>query len=158
MKDLIVILHNIRSTHNVGSIFRTADAFGVTKIYLAGYTPAPIDRFGRTQKDIAKTALGAQEYIPWEAGDIESIVGGLKKDGYAVISVEQDKNSIPLRDYTSSEKAALIFGNEVDGVPKQLLEKSDAIIEIPMLGTKESLNVSVSAGVVLFQLRAETNS
>lgn len=93
MKETILILHNIRSTHNVGSMFRTADAAGVSKIYLTGYTSSPLDRFGRVQKDIAKTALGAQDYIPWEKGDITVVLATLKKQGVTIVSVEQDDRS-----------------------------------------------------------------
>ncbi|MBL4644354.1 MAG: RNA methyltransferase [Candidatus Pacebacteria bacterium] len=153
MNELIVILHNIRSTHNVGSIFRSADAFGVGKIYLTGYTPSPIDRFGRPQKDIAKTALGAEKYIPWESTDVNDVMATLKKDGFEIVAVEQDNRSVSLQDCAPSKRVALIFGNEVKGVSKQLREKSDTILEIPMLGKKESLNVSVTAGIVLFHLQ-----
>lgn len=150
MKEVILILHNIRSTHNVGSMFRTADAFGVSKVYLTGYTPAPIDRFGRIQKDIAKTALGAQEYITWEHQDIKKTVTTLKKNGFEIVAVEQDERSVSLEEYIAPKRLAFIFGNEVRGVSKQLRDVSDSIIEIPMHGKKESLNVSVTAGIVLF--------
>jgi len=153
MKELVVILHNIRSTHNVGSIFRTADAFGVSKMYLTGYTPTPTDRFGREQKDIAKTALGAQMYIPWEQCDIQKALKALRAEEFSIVSVEQDSRSVSLGDYKAPEKVALIFGNEVRGVSKQLRDVSDVIVEIPMQGKKESLNVSVTAGVVLSVLR-----
>ncbi|QSH39156.1 TrmH family RNA methyltransferase [Candidatus Kaiserbacteria bacterium] len=156
MNEVIVILHNIRSTHNVGSIFRTADAAGVTKMYLTGYTPKPIDRFGRPQKDIAKTALGGQEYVRWESGDINNVLKDLKKEGFSIISIEQDERSIVLNDFKTLPKMALILGNEVRGVSKQLRDKSDYIVEIPMHGKKESLNVSVTAGIVLFSLSTNT--
>ena len=152
MNEVIVILHNIRSTHNVGSIFRTADAAGATKMYLTGYTPKPVDRFGRPQKDIAKTALGAHEYVSWETGDIRNVLKNLKKEGFSIISIEQDERSVALDDFKTLPKMALILGNEVRGVSKQLRDKSDYIVEIPMHGKKESLNVSVTAGIVLFSL------
>ena len=153
MSEIVIILHNIRSTHNVGSMFRTADAAGVKKIYLTGYTPKPIDRFGRPQKDIAKTALGAQEYIKWEASEINDTLKHLKEDGFSIVSVEQDSRSVPIDTFKPAGKIALVLGNEVKGVSKQLRDKSDSIVEIPMYGKKESLNVSVTAGIVLFMLR-----
>lgn len=154
MKETILILHNIRSTHNVGSMFRTADAAGVSKIYLTGYTSSPLDRFGRVQKDIAKTALGAQDYIPWEKGDIAVVLATLKKQGVTIVSVEQDDRSVSLEDFKAPAQVAYILGNEVRGVSKQLRDKSDVIVEIPMLGKKESLNVSVTAGIVLFNTKS----
>lgn len=156
MEEVVLVLHNIRSTHNVGSIFRTADAAGVSKVYLTGYTPTPKDRFGRTQKDIAKTALGAEEYIPWEEGDVTRVFKKLKGEGFEVVCVEQDARAVSADKYKLGKKTALVFGNEVRGVSKQLRDKSDTIVEIPMRGKKESLNVSVAAGVVLFLLRASS--
>ncbi len=150
MQESVVILHNIRSTHNVGSIFRTADAAGVAKLYLTGYTPAPVDRFGRVQKEIIKTALGAQDYVPWEQGTVQAVVRKLKKEGYTVVAVEQDARAVSLATYTAPKRVAFIFGNEVRGVSPQLRAQCDEIVEIPMRGRKESLNVSVTAGVVLF--------
>ena len=154
MKELVLILHNIRSAHNVGSAFRTADAAGVNHIYLTGYTPRPTDRFGRIQKNITKTALGAEQHIPWEGGEVTKLIQDLRHEGFSIVSVEQDARAIALSNYNPAEKVALIFGNEVRGVSKQLRDKSDGIVEIPMHGAKESLNVSVAIGVVLFGLRA----
>jgi len=149
----IVILHNIRSVYNVGAVFRTADAVGVSKIYLTGYTPAPLDRFGRERKDFAKSALGAEKVVTWEhLKQIGSVIRRLKKEGVEIIAVEQSKNSIDYKKFKPKRKTAFLFGNEVLGVSKVLLDKCDKIIEIPMRGEKESLNVSVSAGVVLFIL------
>jgi len=150
MSEVIVVLHNIRSAHNVGSIFRTADAAGVLKIYLTGYTPTPIDRFGRVQKEIAKTALGAHENVCWEKKTFHTVVKRLKEKEFSVVSVEQDVCSVSLYKYKATKKVAYIFGNEVRGLSKQILDMSDTILEIPMHGKKESLNVSVSAGIVLF--------
>ena len=147
----VVILHNIRSAYNVGAIFRTADAAGVSKIYLTGYTPAPIDRFGRERKDIAKSALGAQKIVEWDhLKQIGSLIAKLKKEGFEIVAVEQAKNSVDYKKFKMKQKTVFLFGNEVRGVSKQLLNKCDSVIEIPMRGEKESLNVSVSAGVVLF--------
>jgi tRNA G18 (ribose-2'-O)-methylase SpoU len=134
----------------VGSIFRTSDAAGVEKIYLSGYTPRPTDRFGRPQKDIAKTALGAEKSVSWEfAMNPQGFIKKLKADGWSIIGVEQDAHS---KDYRTDvpAKRVYIFGNEVLGISKGLRALCDELIEIPMRGKKESLNVSVTAGVVLF--------
>ncbi|HEC30698.1 MAG TPA: TrmH family RNA methyltransferase [Candidatus Yonathbacteria bacterium] len=149
----VVVLHNIRSVYNVGAIFRTADAVGVSKIYLTGYTPTPLDRFRRERKDVAKAALGAQKSVQWEYfKNINTIIKELKKENFGITAVEQSKNSVDYKTFNLKQKIAFIFGNEVRGISKQLLEKCDKIIEIPMRGKKESLNVSVSAGVVLFRV------
>ncbi|MFA6253793.1 MAG: TrmH family RNA methyltransferase [Candidatus Paceibacterota bacterium] len=151
--EAVIILPDIRSSLNVGSIFRTADAVGVNKIYLTGYTPAPIDKFGRADKQIAKTALGAEKTITWEkTEDISKLLAKLKKEGFYLIAIEQDKNSVDYKEVRVKEKTAFIFGNEVDGLSKNILKKCDAIAEIPMKGEKESLNVAVSVGVALFQI------
>lgn len=161
MTDIRLILDNIRSTHNVGSIFRTADAAGVSKIYCIGTTPAPVDRFGRKRKDIAKVALGAEVTVAWEsvvgAKDASALIKRLKKEGFKIVALEQDVRSVDYRSIFSENnilKAVIILGNEVGGVSKELLALSDRIAEIPMKGDKESLNVSVAAGVVLFSLEA----
>lgn len=146
------ILHNIRSAHNVGSIFRTADGAGVEKIYLSGHTPQPVDRFGRAQNEIKKTSLGASDMVAWRAmSDIVETITILKKEGWTIAAVEQDRRSISIYEYIVPSKIVYIFGNEVEGIPAELLENSDVIIEIPMSGKKESLNVSVAAGIVLFK-------
>jgi len=153
--ESVVVLHNIRSVYNVGAVFRTADAVGVSKIYLTGYTPTPLDRFERERKDVAKSALGAQKSVPWEyAKNISTVIKKLKKENFEIIAVEQSENSIDYKTLKlrARQKIAFLFGNEVRGVSKQLLEKCNKIIEIPMRGEKESLNVSVSAGVVLFRV------
>src|SRR3989344_9239875 len=143
----IVILHNIRSVENVGAMFRTADAAGVRKIYLTGYTPAPLDRFGRKRKDLAKSALGAEEYVSWESRkSILPLLRKLKKEGYIIIGIEQDKKSVDYRKIKTKEKNTFIVGAEVEGLPKNVLDNCDIIAEIPMQGKKESLNVSVALG------------
>ncbi len=152
MREVVLILHNIRSTYNVGSIFRTADAAGVSRIYLTGYTPAPKDRFGRARKDIAKTALGAENYIPWERGEVGNVIAKLRQKDFEITAVEQDIRAISVYEYKPRRKVALIFGNEVRGVSKELCSRSDVVVSIPMQGRKESLNVSVSVGVSLFIL------
>jgi tRNA G18 (ribose-2'-O)-methylase SpoU len=152
--EVSVLLHNIRSAHNVGSIFRTADAAGVSRLYLTGYTPTPTDRFGRPQKDIAKTALGAERTVPWEYHkDPIMFIAKLKTAGACVVGVEQDGRARDYRSFTPEGMAVYLFGNEVRGLSKQLLERCDTIVEIPMHGKKESLNVSVAAGIILFSLR-----
>ncbi len=152
--NIYLILHNIRSVHNVGSIFRTADAMGVKKIYLTGYTPGPHDVFGKIKKDFQKTALGAEKYLEWKnEKNIFSLIKKLKKEKVFIISLEQSKNSVLLDQFVSRRKiTTLILGNEVKGISKTVLTKSDAIIEIPMRGKKESLNVSVAAGIALYAL------
>lgn len=152
--ETAVILHNIRSAHNVGSIFRTADAAGVKKIYLTGYTPTPVDRFGRVQKEIAKTALGAEKYIEWEyKKEIGSVIQKLQGKKCSVVAVEQAPHSKSFQVFKPVKNTVFVFGNEVRGLSKQVLEKCDEIIEIPMRGKKESLNVAVSAGIILFGVK-----
>jgi len=152
-KKVAVLLHNVRSAHNVGAIFRTADAAGVSKVYLSGYTPQPLDRFGRIQKEIAKTALGAEKFLPWEyqKSPLASI-SKLRKEGWCIASVEQNSKSVDYRKFKLKQPTLFIFGNEVDGIPQSVLKKCDVIVEIPMRGKKESLNVSVTAGIVLFSI------
>ncbi len=150
---MILILHNIRSVHNVGSIFRTADAAGVSKIFLTGYTPTPLDRFNLPRKDFAKVSLGAEKTIPWEyAKQFAPVAKKLKKEDYTIAAIEQDKDSTSLFDYKpqDTEKLALVLGNEVLGISKLSLKLCDVILEIPMRGKKESLNVSVAAGIAMF--------
>jgi tRNA G18 (ribose-2'-O)-methylase SpoU len=150
-RQTIVMLHDVRSAHNVGSIFRTADAAGVSGVVLSGYTPTPVDRFGRERRDIAKAALGAQESVPHHhTEDILKTIQAYRKKGFRIIAVEQHKQSVSYREYEAPEKCVFIFGNEVEGLPHSVIAKSDAVVEIPLHGTKESLNVSVAAGVILF--------
>ena len=152
-QQTILILPDIRSAINVGAIFRTADAVGISKIYLTGYTPRPTDKFGRIQKDIAKSALGAETWIKWEyKKSLISLISKLKKSGYKIIAIEQDKKSIDYRKVKISDKTAVIMGPEVLGLSKSILDKCDTIAQIPMHGKKESLNVSVACGVALFRI------
>lgn len=147
----ILILHNIRSVENVGAMFRTADAAGINKIYLTGYTPTPIDRFGRKRRDLAKSALGAEEYVKWEAKKgLPALLRSLRRENFQIIAIEQDEKSVDYKKVKSKSKNAFIVGAEVTGIPKNILEKCDVIAEIPMRGRKESLNVSVACGVALF--------
>ncbi len=148
-----LILHNIRSVENVGAMFRTADAAGVDKIYLTGYTPTPLDRFGRKRRDLAKSALGAEEYVAWEQKKtIIPLISKLKKDGCQIIAIEQDDKSVDYKKVKIKNRNAFLVGTEVSGIPKNILKKCDVIAEIPMKGKKESLNVSVALGIALFRI------
>lgn len=150
--DIRILLHDIRSVYNVGAIFRTADAIGATKIYLTGYTPTPLDRFGNPRSDLAKSALGSEKSVAWEhADDPFLIVHALKGEGFTSVALEQDERSIDYKELVLADKTLVVFGTETTGISKQLLERADIVTEIPMRGMKESLNVSVSAGIVLFR-------
>jgi len=164
--EIAALFHNVRSTHNVGSLFRTADGAGVEKLYLSGYTPTPLDRFGRARTDISKTALGAEKTIAWEyAKEPRALIDRLKKQGWEIVGVEQDETSIDYRSHKPTRPTLFIFGNEVRGLSLPLRAQCDRLIEIPMRGTlvrqahhprhtgrgKESLNVSVTAGIILFR-------
>jgi len=153
MKEMTLVLHNIRSAHNVGAMLRTADGAGVKKVYLCGYTPVPTDRFGRKRKDIAKVALGAEESIAWEyVADARVLLTQLKENDVQVMAVEQSGRSVPYTEFAVKKPIALVLGPEVEGIEEEVLGLCDTIIEIPMYGKKESLNVSVAAGVVLYEL------
>ena len=146
---IIIVLDNVRSAHNVGSVFRTSDAFLIEKIMLCGICPVP------PKNEIRKTALGATESVDWEYFDDSSdCVKTLKDKGYKIVSIEQADNSTKLNDYSldKSQKIALIFGNEVNGVSEKVIQQSNDVIEIPQHGTKHSFNVSVSVGIVLWDL------
>lgn len=148
----IVVLDNIRSAYNVGSIFRTCDAAGVIKLYLCGATTPPMDRFGRKRSDVAKTALGAEDSLEWEyfTSTLECIQK-LKAEGIHIIAVEQNERSVRYDTFEQKGDTAFVFGDEVRGVSTEVLDASGHIIEIPMKGNKESLNVAVSVGIVLFR-------
>ena len=159
MPEIIVIAHNIRSTHNVGALFRTAEGFGISKLLLTGYTPYPAipkdtrlpHIANKLTSQIHKTALGAEEIVSFEHRetlDLET----LKAKGYRIVALEQAEKSIPLQTYKSPEKIALLLGEEVAGIAPEHLAACDDIVEIPMVGTKESFNVSVAAGIALYQL------
>ena len=146
---LVVVLENVRSMHNVGSVFRTSDAFLVEKIYLCGYTPVPPHR------EIQKTALGATETVSWEAApETQSTIKDLQQRGYLVYAVEQTHSSKALDNFTpeKDKKIALVFGNEADGVSEDTIKLCDGAIEIPQFGSKHSFNISVSAGIVLWEI------
>jgi 23S rRNA (guanosine2251-2'-O)-methyltransferase len=153
---MIVVLDSIRSAHNVGSILRTADAVGVSKVYLCGLTPAPLDRFGRVNQRVTKVSLGAEHSVTWESvPEILALLTQLKTQGFNLIALEQHPKSIRLLSFkppTSAalEKTVLILGPEVTGLSPALLKLCDQIVEIPMRGKKESLNVAVSFGIVAY--------
>lgn len=158
---IIVIAHNIRSTHNVGSIFRTCDGFGVRELYLTGYTPYP-----KLQNDtrlphiaekltsqISKTALGAEKSVLFShEEDVNKVVRRLRSQEYFILGLEQDERSVLLPEYIPQPKVALILGEEVKGIPKDIIDDCDISLEIPMKGKKESFNVSVAAGIALYAL------
>lgn len=146
--NIIVIMDDIRSMHNVGSAFRTSDAFFIESLYLCGYTPQPPHR------EIHKTALGATDTVNWQHFETTiNAVEQAKNNGYKIIAIEQAHNSTPLNEYQwSKENIALVFGNEVTGVNDEVMQLADACIEIPQWGSKHSLNISVSLGVVLWEL------
>lgn len=152
MKDIILILHNIRSRENVGSLFRSADAFGVSKIILVGYSPRPVIN-GVPDSRVSKTALGAQEWIAWEESkSLQRTVTKLKKEGYTILALEIPGDT-PYQKLPAVQKIAVILGNEVDGLSKRERDMADITTYIPMYGKKESLNVAVAGGIVLAELR-----
>lgn len=150
-KTCILVLDSLRSVENTASIFRTADGLGVSKIYLVGTTPTPLDRFGRKRDDFTKVSLGA-ENLEWEyIRDVKEVISGLREQGFNIISLEQHPKAQKLKPI-SHKLLAVIVGNEVDGVSEESLKMSDEIIEIEMKGEKESLNVSVATGIALYEL------
>jgi tRNA G18 (ribose-2'-O)-methylase SpoU len=156
-KELYIIAHNIRSAHNVGAIFRTCDGAGVAKIYLSGYSqqPAPENKKNKTksEKMLEKTALGAELSVGWEcAENLLELIAKLKKDGVLIVALEKTATSVDIRKFQPSFPMALILGHEVDGVKDDILETCDVVIDIPMRGQKESLNVSVATGIAIYEL------
>ena len=165
MPEIIVIAHNIRSAHNIGAIFRTAEGLGVQKIIISGYSPYPLlGGPNNTQKDtrlphiarklhdqIHKTALDAEAIVPFEYQEAPDFAT-LRQNGYAVVGLEQTPRSVMLPDFAPPEKIALVLGEEVEGIPVEILKECEICIEIPMNGTKESFNVSVAAGMALYAL------
>lgn len=157
-KRLWLVLHNIRSVHNVASIFRTADCFDVSEIILVGFTPAPTDRFGKPRKDFAKVSLGAEKTVAWRyVSHITQALRYLRGKKAFVIAVEQSPRAKDYRTVMVRRPTALIFGNEVEGIPESVQKKCDSVAEIPLYGTKESLNVSVAAGIVLARVSGHLN-
>jgi tRNA G18 (ribose-2'-O)-methylase SpoU len=147
MKDLYLILYNVRSRFNVGAIFRTADAAGVKKIYLCGITPTP------PHHKIAKVALGAEDFVKWEyKKQTVTLIKKLRKQGVKIIALEQSKKSVDFNKFKPKFPLVLIVGNEVSGLPDKILKPANQTIEIPMKGKKESLNVAVATGIILFAI------
>jgi tRNA G18 (ribose-2'-O)-methylase SpoU len=148
-----ILAHDIRSAHNIGSMLRTSDAFGVERFHISGFSPAPLDRFERPVKEIAKTALGAESSVPWERDpDPLSVIAALREEGFVIVGLEQDDRAVDYRDFVPSGPILLLVGSEVEGLSAELRGVCDVLIEIPMLGTKESLNVSVAFGIALSRL------
>lgn len=162
MKQLILIAHNIRSTHNVGSLLRTCDGLGADRVYLTGYTPYPFGQPGDTRlphivnkldKQINKTALGAEKAMAWQhADDITQVLEQLKADGFVIAALEQTAGSVPIQAYKRPGKVAIIVGREVEGIEPEVLALCDVTLEIPMRGSKESFNVAIAASMALYQL------
>lgn len=161
-RDLVVIAHDIRSTHNVGALLRTCEGLGVAHVYLSGYTPYPLapddtrlpHLSSKLTAQIHKTALGAEDLVAWEhMDDIANCLAQLKADDYQIAALEQTADSVPLPDYRPPGKVALLLGREVDGIDPNLLSRCDVCVEIPMLGHKESFNVVQAAAMALYQLR-----
>ena len=151
----IAVLDNLRSVYNVGSIFRTANAAGIEKIYLTGTTPTPIDKKGIPRKDFAKVALGAEETVVWEYyEDTLSLLKKFRNDNVYIIAFEQDENSRDYKtlDIESKENVAFVIGPEVTGMSEDVLKECDIVAEIPMLGTKESLNVTIAFGIGVYRI------
>ena len=149
LSEVKVVLHNIRSLHNVGSVFRSSDAFGVKEIVISGFTPRP------PRPEITKTAIGAEEFVKWTGwDDTGALFTSLKKDGYYIVGMEQTDQSTPLPDFEAKThpKLAIVMGNEVTGIDDEVMPFIDEFIAIPQFGHKHSLNVSVAAGVVLYAL------
>ena len=161
MQQIVLIAHDIRSTHNVGSLLRTAECLGVKHVYFTGYTPYPITTTdqrlphiaAKLTKQIEKTSLGTQAMIEWShEDDIDLLLAELKTQGFRIVGLEQNKTSIILDRYASPEKVALLIGREVEGIARELLEKCDELIEIPQSGKKESLNVVQATAIALYHL------
>jgi 23S rRNA (guanosine2251-2'-O)-methyltransferase len=162
MREIVLIAHNLRSCHNVGSLLRTAEGLGTKKVYLTGYTPYPLqsadDRLPhlalKLDKQIAKTALGAEKTQPWEhIPSIEAVIAELHADGYTIVALEQAPHSTSLPSYAVPQKIAIIVGREVEGVEPEVLSLCDDIVEIPMFGSKESFNVVQAAAMSLYAFR-----
>ena len=162
MLKVVLIVHNVRSAHNVGSILRSADGFGVEKIYLTGYTPYPHGQSDkrlphiakRASSKIAKTALGAESSVKWQHHtDINTLLQQLKRQGFTVAALEQTDGSVNLADFRPQQPTALVAGSEIGGIEESVLKNTDITLAIPMLGAKESFNVAVASAVALYHLR-----
>ncbi len=152
-QNFYLILHNLRSAHNVGAIFRTAEAAQISRIVLSGYTPAPTDKYGRVNKEIKKTALGAENYLNWEkVCSLGDYLRQLKNDKFSILALEQSSESVDYRAVSIKGSTVMIVGNEKTGLDRRILNYCDLILEIPMKGKKESLNVATAVGIALFRL------
>ena len=159
MPEIIVIAHNIRSTHNIGSIFRTCEGFGVKRIIISGYSPYPVAKSdsrlphisAKLTAQIHKTALGAEAMTPFEYQQMPNL-SKLREQGYCIVGLEQDERSIMLESYVAPARIALLIGEEVEGITMTLRNQCDNLVEIPMVGKKESFNVSVATGIALYAL------
>jgi 23S rRNA (guanosine2251-2'-O)-methyltransferase len=150
---IYLILHNIRSAENTGALFRTADAGGIAKVFLVGTTPAPIDRFGRYRRDVAKSALGAEKNIDWGyRTKLGPLLKRLKLEKFKIIAIEQSSRSLDYKIVRTFPRTVFILGNEVRGLPSTVLKIADVIAEIPMRGKKESLNVATAGGIAIFRM------
>lgn len=153
MREVVAILHNIRSIHNVASMFRTADGAGITMLYLTGFTPGPLDAFDRPVQQFTKVSLGAEQSVSWiKKRLIGPVVARLKNDGYTIIALELHPKALQYTTAVKAKKIAFIVGSEPKGLPTSVIKQCDAILEIPMRGKKESLNVSVAFGVAAYKL------
>ena len=161
MQKIILVAHNIRSCHNVGSLLRTADGLGIEKVYLSGYTPYPLQKndkrlphlAAKIERQISKTALGAEKSVRWEhALSINTLLDKLSSQGYELVALEQHKSSVALENFLPANKIALIVGPEVQGLDPPVLAQADKIVEITMRGKKESFNVAVAAAMALYHL------
>ena len=162
MRSIVLIAHDMRSTHNVGSLLRTAECMGVEKIYFTGYTPYPLSASdtrlphlsAKLHKDITKTALGAETLVNWHYhDDITSVIKTLRDENYQIIALEQASSSVELPSFSPPEKLALLLGREVEGIDPELLARCDTHLEIPQFGKKESLNVIQAAAMALYHIR-----
>lgn len=156
-KKFYLILHRVRSAYNVGSMFRSADGIGVDKIFITGFTQAPSEKEyalqSKAEKMLSKTALGADKYVSWEkVRSLGKLIEELKKENFQIVALEQNENSIDYRSFKPKNKVALVVGNEPRGIDKRILKKCDKIIEIPMRGQKQSLNVAVALGVAGYKI------
>lgn len=162
MREIVLIVHNVRSSHNVGSLLRTADGLGIQQVYLTGYTPYPIqtndDRMPhiarKVHQQISKTALGAEENVNWKhETNVETVVNQLKKDNFRIVALEQNRKSTPIPDYKPPDRVVLVVGREVEGLEAEILDTAHDIVEIPMFGKKESFNVVQAAAMALYVFR-----
>lgn len=161
-RDIVVIAHDIRSCHNVGSLFRTAEGIGVSKLYMSGYSPYPLEmnderlphESAKIAKQINKTALGTEETLPWtRITNVKKLINDLRSMDYVVTALEQSSKSIDIKDWQPAQKVAILIGREVEGIESDLLNACDCIVEIPMFGKKESYNVVQATAMILFRLR-----